>query len=561
MRHAYGLRPDELIIDNFAGGGGASTGLELAFGRSPDIAINHDPEAVAMHRANHPDTRHFCKSIYQVDPDDIIREYQRPIGFAWFSPDCTHHSKARGGKPREKHIRDLAWVVPHWAERAVYKGQRPRVIAVENVTEFREWGPLLEDGTPCPVEKGFEFQRWVKDLRKLGYKVDWRELRASEYGTPTSRKRLFVVARCDGLPIMWPAATHGKDMLPFRTAAECIDWSIPCPSIFDRERPLADNTLRRIAHGTMRYVVNSPKPFIVNLTHAGGHRVEDLDEPMRTITGANRGEKALVTPFLAAASGPAYAGKPRAADAPLNTVTADSRASVVVPTLIQMGYGEREGQAPRVPGLDKPLGTAVGGGVKHALVAAFLAKHYTGVIGHQIEMPIGTITGTDHHSLVASHLVELKGTSRDGQPVDEPMPTVAAQGTHIAQVNAFLLKYYGADQNPRLEEPLHTVTSKGRFGLVTVTIAGEPYYIADIGMRMLAPRELYTAQGFPSRHVIDQGLFPGAGPTNVGEWRPLTKTAQVRMCGNSVCPPLAAIVAGAQFGITFRDSPSLSRAA
>jgi DNA (cytosine-5)-methyltransferase 1 len=273
----------ELIVDNFAGGGGASLGIEMGLGRSPDIAINHDPEAIAMHKANHPNTKHFCEDVWEVNPIEACAG--RPVGLAWFSPDCKHFSKAKGGKPVSKKIRGLAWIVVKWA-----KAVQPRVIILENVEEFKDWGPLDDEGMPCRARKGMTFQRWQAQLKNLGYRVEWRELRACDYNTPTIRKRLFLVARCDGLPIVWPEATHsnpkkiGTDlftshMKPWRTAAECIDWSVPCPSIFDRKKPLADNTLRRVAAGLRRYVIDSPEPFIVSLTHHGGDRVESLDEP------------------------------------------------------------------------------------------------------------------------------------------------------------------------------------------------------------------------------------------------------------------------------------------
>lgn len=577
------ILPNELIIDNFAGGGGASLGIEMALGRSPDIAINHDPEAIAMHAANHPNTRHYCKSIYQVDPDEIMREYKRPVGLMWASPDCTHHSKARGGKPRKKHIRDLAWTVVHWA-----KVTKARVVIMENVEEFKDWGPLTADGQPCPIQKGLEFNRWIKAFKKLGYKIEWRELRACDYGAPTIRKRLFLIARRDGEPIVWPAPTHGKGLTPYRTAAECIDWSIPCHSIFlTREegravgcnRPLAENTMRRIARGVKRYVLDASEPFIVNLTHQGGDRNEGLSEPFRTVTGAHRGEKALVSPVVTKIGQTNANGKcTSSADEPLSTVVSKNEHCLITSTLIQTGYGERDGQQPRVPGLDKPLGTVVAGGGKHAIVSTFLAaasgpaysakpraadkpihtitgdcragvvaaflaqhnNHGTGEpnVGRSVADPISTITtsGTQQQ-LVASSLVKLKGTCRDGQALDKPMPTVQAQGLHIGEVRAFLLKYFSTEQDPRLEEPLHTVTAKDRFGLVMVH--GEPYMIVDIGMRMLTPRELYRAQGFRQDYIIDP-IFNG---------KPLTKTSQVRMCGNSVSPNNAAALAGAQFSI------------
>lgn len=500
----------ELVVDLFAGGGGASTGIEQAIGRHVDIAINHAADAVALHQANHPQTLHFVSDVFEVDP--LVVADGRPVGLLWASPDCKHFSKAKGGKPVNKNIRSLAWVVVKWA-----KLVRPRVICLENVEEFQTWGPLLKDGRPCPDRKGRTFAKWKQALEALGYQVEHRELRACDYGAPTIRKRLFLVARCDGMPIVWPAQTHaekpakGSGLKPWRTAAECIDWSLPCPSIFERDRPLADATLRRIAHGVMRYVVNAANPFIVPVTHQGGPtRVHDINSPLRTVTGANRGELALASP-----------------------------------TLVQTGYGEREGQAPRVPGLHKPLGTCVDG-QKHGLVAAFLAKHYTGVVGSQLQDPIGTVTSVDHHSLVASNLVKLRGTSNSA-PTDAPLATISAQGTHHAEVRAFLTAYYGSDQDTPLDDPLHTVTTKSRFGLVTV--AGQQYEIADIGMRMLQPRELYRAQGFPDSYVIDRGA----------DGRQLPKDAQVRMCGNSVCPPLARALVAVNY--TERQAANCRRAA
>jgi DNA (cytosine-5)-methyltransferase 1 len=488
-----------LIVDNFAGGGGASTGIEAALGRPVDIAINHDRYAVAMHQANHPDTLHLCQSVWKADPVDVCKG--RPVALAWFSPDCKHFSKAKGGKPVEKNIRDLAWVVVLWAKRV-----KPAVIMLENVEEFKDWGPLVErdDGAmvPCLDRKGLTFKRWVRELKKLGYAVEWRELRACDYGAPTIRKRLFVIARCDGQSIVWPAPTHGPGLLPFRTAADIIDWSLPCPSIFLTKeegraigvnRPLAAATMRRIARGVQRYVIDAAEPFIVPVTHAGDDRVHPIGEPLRTITTAHRGELA-----------------------------------VAVPTLIQTGYGERPGQAPRVPGLAKPLGTVVAGGSKHALVAAFLAQHNGGMTGHDARKPLSTITlrGTQQ-AIVAAHLLNLRGRERGGADVEGPVPTITASGTHVAEVRAFLMKYYGADQDPRLGAPLHTVTTRDRFGLVMVH--GEPFDIIDIGMRMLTPRELFRAQGFPDRYIIDP----------VVDGRPLPKTRQVSCCGNSVSPPLA----------------------
>jgi DNA (cytosine-5)-methyltransferase 1 len=524
----------EITVDLFAGGGGASTGLEQALGRHVDIAVNHDPEAIALHTINHPQTEHYVSDVFEINPHVATRG--RPVGLLWASPDCKHFSKAKGGKPVSKRIRGLAWVVVKWA-----KAVRPRVIILENVEEFQTWGPLTDDGMPCPERKGQTFQLWKEQLRALGYRLEYKELRACDYGAPTIRKRFFMVARCDGLPIVWPQQTHfakpAKGQLAWRPASDIIDWSIPCPSIFltkeegrvlGIKRPLADATCRRIAKGVMRYVVESANPFIV--TNTTGHPGAGIDEPLRTVTTG--GHHALV-----------------------------------VPTLIQTGYGERPRQAPRVPGLDKPLGTIVAS-QKHAVVAAFLAKHYAGVVGSDLQDPLGTVTSVDHHSLITAHITKFRvgsvGTSLDeplhtvtaggtpkrastgntmglvtshlvklrnnqfGQSHDEPMPTLTAGGGHVGEVRSFLVKYYGNEQDGvSLREPLHTIPTRDRFGLVTVH--GIDYQIVDIGLRMLSPRELYRAQGFPDSYIIDRKP----------DGSPLTKTAQVRMCGNSVCPPLA----------------------
>lgn len=440
---------DELIIDSFAGGGGASLGIEMALGRSPDIAVNHDPEAIAMHATNHPSTRHLCGDVWNVDPKAVCGG--RRVALAWFSPDCKHFSKAKGGKPVEKKVRGLAWVVVRWA-RVV----KPRVIILENVEEFATWGPLLECGRPDPAQRGLTFRRWLAQLRAAGYVVETRELRACDYGAPTTRKRLFVIARSDGQPIVWPTPTHGKGRpSKHRVAADCITWSLPCPSIFDRPKALAENTLRRIARGIDRFVLGASAPFIV--------------------------------------PGP------------------------LAPSLIQTGYGEREGQAPRILDLGKPLGTVVAGGQKHALVAAFLAKHYGGHegTGTQLDFPISTITTQDHHSLVEAHLASTP------------------DGARLGAVRDFLTRYNNHGDAESLQLPLGTLTTRDRFGLVRVF--GDDYAIADIGMRMLAPRELFRAQGFPDSYVIDRAPDGGA----------LTKTSQIRLCGNSVCPPIAAAIVAA----------------
>lgn len=481
---------DGLVVDLFAGGGGASVGIEAALGRSVDVAINHDPIALAVHRANHPGTRHLEADIWEVRPLDATRG--RPVDLLWASPDCTHFSIAKGAVPRKQGIRSLAWAVVRWAAAV-----QPAVIFLENVAEFRTWGPLSHDGRPVKGRMGATFLKWRGKLQRLGYTVDFRVLDASLYGAPTKRRRLFVVARRDGAPILWPRPTHGAGLLPVRTAAECIDWTLPCPSIFERARPLADKTLWRIAQGIRRFVIDAAEPFIVNLSHGG--RVEPVDEPLGTITAQPKGgDRALVAP-----------------------------------TLMQVGYGEHEGQAARVPGLDKPLGTVVAGGRKHALVAAFLAKHFGGVVGQEAGAPLGTVTSRDHHSLAAATLVKLRGECHGSDP-RAPLPTVSAQGNHIAEVRAFLTAFYSSGSvGQRADRPLRTVTAKHRLGLVT--IEGCDYQIADIGMRMLEPEELARAQF---------GRFADAFDLSAAT----TKAAKVRLIGNSVCPEVAEALVRANLG-------------
>lgn len=538
-----------LIVDNFAGGGGASTGIEMAIGRSVDIAINHDPDAIAMHTINHPGTLHYCESVFDVDP--VKATAGRPVDLAWFSPDCKHFSKAKGGKPVSREIRGLAWVVIRWAMRV-----RPRVIMLENVEEFKTWGPVVEcpdtgAAWPCPERKTETFKAFVamlsggidaehpalqecadvlglvdtaKLIRGLGYKVEWRELRACDYGAPTIRKRLFMVARCDGQPIVWPEPTHGApdsaaviagQLQPYRTAAECIDWSIPCPSIFERKRPLAENTMRRIAKGIQRFVIDAAEPFIVTCNHSGDHfRGQGLDKPFNTIL-ASRDAHGLVvptlTPFITEHANASHQ-RNMPADEPLRTVCAEVKGGhfAVVAPVIARQFGKSVGHP-----VTEPSGsiTAGGGG-------------YTGP-GASLAEPAHTVTTVDHHALVTSNLVKLRGTCKDGQPVTEPMPTVTAGGNHVGEVRAFLLKYYGTNIGHQLNEPLQTVTTKHRFGLVTVQ--GEQYEIVDIGMRMLEPHELFAAQGFPADYVI-----------NVDQHgKRIPKAKQVARCGNAVPPPFS----------------------
>jgi len=516
----------ELFVDNFAGGGGASTGIEMATGRSVDIAINHDPAAIAMHQANHPETEHYCESVWDVDPRKVTAG--RPVGLCWLSPDCKHFSKAKGGKPRDKNIRGLAWVALRWAATV-----RPRVIILENVEEFVTWGPLTPDGYPNPKQKGRTFRSFVNALRRHGYAVEWRELRACDYGAPTIRKRLFLIARCDGRPIVWPEPTHGDPqspevkagrLKPWRTAAEIIDWSIPCPSIFERARPLAENTLRRIARGIQRFVIDNPKPFVIKFQQ--NSIGQPLNRPLDTVmAGAARFR--LVTPYIARIGQTGF-GADRLqyeAEKPLTTITTKAEHLLIAPFLTQ--YHSYDDSA-RGQTLDRPLLTQDTSN-RYGLVAAFIAKHYGGMTGVGADTPLPTTTmrGTQNQ-LVTSHLVKLRGTCADGQPVTEPMPTITAGGLHVGEVRAFLLKYYGsADNGQQLDEPLHTITTKDRFGLVT--IEGVEYQIVDIGMRMLEPHELFAAQGFPLNYIIDRDANGKSYP----------KSAQVARCGNSVPPPFA----------------------
>jgi DNA (cytosine-5)-methyltransferase 1 len=429
-----------LVVDLFAGGGGASTALEAALGRPVDIALNHDATAIAVHKANHPRTTHFPEDIWSVDPKIAVG--RRRVDIIWASPDCTSHSRARGGKPRQSGKRVLAEAVLKWVRATL-----PRVLFLENVEEFTKWCPLDADGHPIKEREGESFRLWIGKLRLLGYVVEWRVLDASEFGAPTKRRRLFLVARLDGRPIAWPEPTHGPGRLPLLTAASCIDWSIPCPSIFDRKKPLVEKTLARVAGGIRRYVLDAPKPFIVR----------DF-----------------------------------------------------APTLVQTGYGERPGQAPRALDLHEPMGTLVAGGVKQALIAAYLVKHFSGVYGQPLDRPASTITAVDHHALAALSLAKFRGTS-DSHPgstdPDAPLPTISAGGTHFAQV-VTLLSRHGIHRDP------------------VVMVDGTPHTIVDIGLRMLRPHELLRAQF--GRFAAGCDL---SAATKIGD--------QVRLIGNSVCPEVA----------------------
>lgn len=517
-RNTTGLFPqmlldvhEELIGDLFAGGGGASLGIEMSTGRQVDFAINHDEDCVELHKINHPQTRHYRADVFEVDPREVT--HGRPVGLLWASPDCCDHSKAKGGKPiRTSRRRALAWVVKRWAGQV-----QPRVIMLENVEEFVEWGPLIGLAglfQRDPKRKGRTFRRFVRDLEGLGYVVEWRELRACDYGAPTTRKRLFMIARRDARPT-WPTPTHGPGRLPYRTAADCIDWSIPMLSIFaTREeakawgrahgrnapkRPLAEATMRRVARGFKRFVLDAARPFVVTLNHGGGrdHAARGLEEPFRTVT-ASRDAHALVAPYLV----------PR--------------------------YGEREGQEPRVRSVEEPSPAVVPTGNGASLVAAFLAKHYGGheTPGAAVDQPAGAVTTQDHHHLVAAHLsTYYGGPGGDGRgaPLDEPLRTQGTANRH-GLVLAFLSKFYGQGTGSDVGTPAPTVTAKDRLGLVTVTVAGALYAVADIAMRMLRARELFRCNSFPDSYIIDRGA----------DGRRFTDGRQVEFVGNSVCPVMAA---------------------
>lgn len=673
---------EEIVIDSFAGGGGTSEGIVAALDRDPDIAVNHDAFALAMHRINHPNTHHLVEDVVSVDAVSMCGG--RPIGMLWMSPDCKDHSKAKGGKPRDKNIRGLAWACFGWVKK-LPKWQRPRVVFLENVEEFQDWAPLLENGKRCPVQKGAIFKEFVRAWEALGYKVEWRQRRAWRAGkkmqAATIRKRLYMIMRRDGEPIVWPAPTFGNPndptdaekiaaglLKPWKTAADCIDWSLPCPSIFATSaeikeqyglraiRPLVRNTLGRLAKGTHRYVVTNPRPFIVPVTHKGDRRANSVDEPLRTVTSAKRGEHAVVTPFITKFNQNATGHK---IDEPLHTITSHASdyhgggaapLGVVVPVLVGCGgragqtepkpadepiitqtgkadlciasafmvprYQERPGQAPRARSIeepvstitpdsnegmvaavhlstmrnaqkpfneaDRPMHTLTAGGANTGVVAAFLAKHYgdTGQRpGSPMDEPVSTITASDHNAVVAAQVVNLRGTDRRGAPADAPLNTVSAQGTHAAVACAFLSKYYSEGlPNQAADQPLHTVTAKPRFGVVEALTALPPFgpehherarkvadllrefgywderefvtielapglttVIVDLGMRMLTPRERFNAQGFRPDYIIDRGVLED------GTIIKFTAEQQGYMCGNSVCPPEAEDLIGANY--------------
>lgn len=529
---------NEIIVDNFAGGGGASTGIEIAIGRSVDIAINHDPAAIAMHRANHPATEHYTEDVWKVDPVEACAG--RPVALAWFSPDCKHHSKAKGGKPVSKKIRGLAWVAVKWA-----KAVHPRVIMLENVEEFQDWGRLDEKNRPDPRYKGETFRRFVGQLEKLGYHVEYRLLRACDYGAPTIRKRFFLIARCDGRRIVWPEPTHAApDSLevavgikkPWVPVADVLDFSLPCPSIFASSkeimeqygiravRPLSENTMRRIAKGIMKFVVNNSKPFIVSIAQtgfAGDGRQYSVSEPLRTVV--SKAEHCVCVPVLMRNNENAVGSDARE---PIGTITTGGHHMLIAPSIIQ--YHSEQDDGVRGQTVDKPIMT-VDASNRYGMAYAFISKFYGGgntSPASDVGDPLPTVTAIDHNAVCAAYITQFNNHC-DGQVVDDPLNTMTAKSNHFGEVRAFLVKYYGSGDNAvSCEKPAPTITVKDRMGLVTVR--GQDYKIVDIGLRMLTPRELFDAQGFPSDYIIDVDADGKSYP----------KSEQVARCGNAVCPPI-----------------------
>lgn len=574
----------EIIVDSFAGGGGASTGIELALGRIVNAAINHDPAAIRMHEANHPYTEHYQASVWDVDPEAVCRG--RPVALAWFSPDCKHFSKAKGAALVDRKIRGLAWIALRWAAKV-----RPRVIILENVEEFQTWGPVRK-GKPVKKLAGTTFQKFIGQLRALGYSVEWRELVAADYGAPTTRRRLVLIARCDGRAIVWPERTHaprdsaevrsGK-LQPWRSAAEIIDWSLPCPSIFSTKdeiherygisavRPLADNTMRRIIRGVDKFTIKSGAPFIVECNHSGGGHVTDSQEPCKTITAKHTG--GICRPILAPltmTNTSNSVGVP--VSAPMNTVrtgggggqmlvttslmcigqtgggnrirslhehapttVSKQEACLVASSLIQ--YHTEKTENARAAGLDKPICT-VDAANRYGLTCANLVEYYGGGRPLDVQSPMHTVTSHDREAVVAAHVVKYKRDEVGTRP-SEPLPTQTAGGV-FGCCKAVLCKIGTSERLhywPQIRDLLNRYCgyALGTDDLLLLSIGGAPYYIADIGLRMLSPRELYNAMGFPPDYIIDHDA---AG-------KPYPKTQQVARCGNAVCPPMAAAVVAA----------------
>ncbi len=565
----------ELIVDNFAGGGGASTGIEMATGISVDIAINHDPEAIKMHKANHPSTKHYCESVWDVDPIKACNGH--PVALAWFSPDCKHFSKAKRGKPKDKNIRGLAWVALRWAGLV-----RPRVIMLENVEEFKTWGPLNRSHRPIKAKQGVTFNKFISKLCKLGYNVQFKELVAADYGAPTMRKRFFMIARCDGKPIVWPEPTHAPAdseevkaglLKPYVGAYTQLDFSLPCPSIFDTAeeikekygiravRPLAHKTMERIARGLKKFVIDNAEPFIVQVNHSGAksdycrsaneplstvtskhgfgivepylvqckydNEAQDVKKPLGTVTTV--GSHLLVEPYMVQIGQTGFtADRSKDVREPLTTIVSKNEHCLISPTLIQY-HSEMSDKEVRGQTITEPLMT-VDGSNRYGLVTSFLHKYYDGGYkgaGDSLDNPLPTVTAWDHNSVCAATLIQMNNHC-DGRDITEPIPTITAGDGHFGEVRAFLIKYYGQGTGQDTRDPLDTIPTHDRFGLVT--IEGVDCQIVDIGLRMLEPKELYGCQGFPDDYIIDHDYTGKTYP----------RTEQVRRCGNAVCPPIPA---------------------
>lgn len=565
-----------LFVDNFAGGGGASTGIELATGYSVDIAINHDPEAIRMHKANHPNTKHYCENVWAVDPVKACGGH--PVALAWFSPDCKHFSKAKGGKPKDKNIRGLAWVACRWAGLV-----RPNVIMLENVEEFKIWGPLNRRHHPIKSKQGKTFEKFVQQLTDLGYNVEFRELVAADYGAPTMRKRFFMIARCDDKPIVWPEPTHGPAdsekvkaglLKPYVGAYTQIDFSKPCPSIFDTSeeikkkygiravRPLAPKTMERIARGMKKFVLDNPEPFIIQCNHAGERKPQDIKEPMPTITGKHG--FGVIEPILATVIDKTYGGNYQGSESnvsePIDTITTVDH-NRLVEAILTPYMGTNTTNHPG-GNCKNPIHTITTGN-QQCLISPTLIQYHSettrkGIRGQTIKAPILTVDGSNRYGLVQSFLKQITDEKKkkiptakdslktdsdgllqtscliqmnnhcDGKNIKGQIPTNTAGDGHFEEVRAFLVKYYGQGTGQSVKDPLDTVTSRDRFGLVT--IKGVDYQIVDIGLRMLEPRELYGCQGFPDDYIIDHDYTGKTYP----------RSEQVRRCGNAVCPPIPA---------------------
>lgn len=572
---------EEKIVDSFAGGGGASTGIELATGRVVDIAINHDPDAILMHKTNHPHTAHYQASVWDVDPLEVTGG--SPVGLLWASPDCKHFSKAKGGKPVDKRIRGLAWIVLRWAGTV-----RPRVIILENVEEFQTWGPVRR-GHPIKAKTGQTFRRFIDQLEGLDYTVEWRELVAADYGAPTTRKRFFLIARCDGRPIVWPEPTHapadspevlaGKK-LPWRSAAEIIDWSLPCPSIFDTreqirekyglsaQRPLRPNTMRRVIRGVDKFAIKAPDPFLVVVNHAGDFRGQNAEDPLQTITAKNGygvaspvmapltmhnnenatgtkitepvntitssgagGHQMVITPaMIQYHTEQTERVRGQGVTAPIMTIDASNRYGLAAASLVKYYGSDNQGQSAGVP--LHTVTTKDREGVLAANLAKFYGGAYTGD-GSKLSDPLHTVTAVDHNALTATHLIKMKGTNLGG-PMSEPVQTITAGGGHHGVVTTQITRAEpGADLRhwPEIRELLNTYCGYdlGPEDVILFQIGGAWYFMADIGLRMLTPRELYRANGFPDDYKIERDY---TGQT-------YGKSKQVARCGNAVPPPFA----------------------